>query len=172
MAKAGRWEPRGGRTPSRDIVVDQVRDLTDHRLARKRFEGRGRVVVIDPADAMNPSAQNALLKTLEEPPDDTTLVLVSAAPDRLLPTVRSRCARVAFGPLPEAFLVERLLAAGRTSEEARLAASLAGGSLGRALALDARALREREEAVASLAALDPDDASTWIAFARDAGRGP
>ena len=68
MVKAGRWEAKSGRSPSRDIVVDQVRDLVDHRLALRRFEGRRRFVVIDPADAMNPQAQNALLKTLEEPP--------------------------------------------------------------------------------------------------------
>ena len=73
-ARSGRWrrpalwEPKGGRTPSKDIVVDQVRDVVDRRLALKRFEGRRRFVILDPADAMNPQAQNALLKTLEEPP--------------------------------------------------------------------------------------------------------
>ncbi len=100
MAKAGTWEPKGGRSPSKDIVVDQVRDVVDRRLALKRFEGRRRFVIVDPADAMNPQAQNALLKTLEEPPDDTTLVLVAASPDSLLPTIRSRCLRVSFAPLP------------------------------------------------------------------------
>ncbi|GEJ59146.1 DNA polymerase III subunit delta' [Anaeromyxobacter diazotrophicus] len=165
MAKAGRWEPKGGRTPSKDIVVDQVRDLVDHRLSLRRFEGRRRFVVIDPADALNPQAQNALLKTLEEPPADTTLVLVASSPDALLPTIRSRCARLAFAPLPEALLAERLAAAGRAPEDARLLAALSGGSLGRALALDPDALRAREEAVAAAAALDPGDASTWITFA-------
>ncbi len=169
MAKAGRWEPKGGRAPSKDIVVDQVRDVVDHRLAMKRFEGRRRFVLLDPADAMNPQAQNALLKTLEEPPEDTTLVLVASSPDALLPTIRSRCARVAFAPLPDELIAERLVARGRAPEEARLAAALAGGSLGRALALDAAALAAREQAVAAAAALDPDDASTWIAFARDQG---
>ena len=82
MAKAGRWEPKGGRTPSKDIVVDQVRDLVDRRLAMKRFEGRRRFVIVDPADAMNAQAQNALLKTLEEPPEETTLVLVAVEPGR------------------------------------------------------------------------------------------
>jgi len=108
MAKAGTWDPKGGRSPSKDIVVDQVRDLVDRRLALMRFEGRRRFVVIDPADAMNPQAQNALLKTLEEPPQDTTLVLVAASPDSLLPTIRSRCARVSFGPLPDGFIQGRL----------------------------------------------------------------
>jgi DNA polymerase-3 subunit delta' len=99
MAKAGLWEPKGGRTPSKDIVVDQVRDLVDHRLALKRFEGRRRFVVVDPADAMNVQAQNALLKTLEEPPDATTIVLVASNADALLPTIRSRCVKIAFAPV-------------------------------------------------------------------------
>jgi len=169
MAKQGRWEPKGGRTPSKDIVVDQIRDLVDHRLALRRFEGRRRFVVIDPADAMNPQAQNALLKSLEEPPDETTFVLVAANPDLLLPTIRSRCARVAFAPLPDDLVARRLADEGTAPEEARAVAALAGGSLGRALALDPRVLREREAAVAAAAALDPDDASTWIAFAREQG---
>ncbi|MFL5261906.1 MAG: DNA polymerase III subunit delta' [Anaeromyxobacteraceae bacterium] len=166
MAKAGRWEPKGGRTPSKDIVVDQIRDVVDHRLAMKRFEGRRRFIIVDPADAMNVPAQNALLKTLEEPPDDTTLVLVAAAPDALLPTVRSRCARVAFAPLADDLVAERLAALqGLDGEAARAAAALAGGSLGRALALDAKALEAREAAVAAAAALDPGDASAWLGYA-------
>ncbi len=169
MVKAGRWEPRGGRTPSKDIVVDQIRDLVDHRLALKRFEGRRRIVIVDPADAMNVQAQNALLKTLEEPPDETTLVLVSAQADSLLPTIRSRCLRIAFAPLPEALVEGRLRAAGRSPQEARLAAALSGGSLGKALTLDAEALDERRRAVEQAAALGPDDAGEWIAFAREQG---
>jgi DNA polymerase-3 subunit delta' len=169
MAKAGRWEPKGGRTPSKDIVVDQVRDLVDHRLALRRFEGRRRVVIIDPADAMNVQSQNALLKTLEEPPDDTTLVLVSSSGDALLPTIRSRCLRVAFAPLPEAVVAERLVAEGHAPDAARLAAALAGGSLGRALALDDDAVAARREALTRAAALGPGDAGAWVAFARDHG---
>jgi DNA polymerase-3 subunit delta' len=169
MARAGTWEPRGGRSPSREIVVDQVRDLVDRRLALKRFEGRRRFVVIDPADAMNPQAQNALLKTLEEPPGDTTLVLVASSPDALLPTIRSRCLRVPFAPIPAAAVAARLEAAGHAPEKARLAAALSGGSLGRALAMDDDALAARAEAVLGAAALDPGDAGAWLAFARDHG---
>ncbi|MGC3998749.1 MAG: DNA polymerase III subunit delta' [Anaeromyxobacter sp.] len=169
MAKAGTWEPKGGRSPSKDVVVDQVRDLVDHRLAMKRFEGRRRFVIIDPADAMNPQAQNALLKTLEEPPEETTLVLVAASPDVLLPTIRSRCLRVPFGPVPDALVVQQLVAKGRSEEEARLAAALAAGSLGRALALDPAALDGLRDAVRAAVALDPDDAGGWLAFARDHG---
>jgi DNA polymerase III subunit delta' len=169
MAKEGRWEPRGGRAPSKDIVVDQVRDLVDHRLSLKRLEGRRRFVIIDPADAMNPQAQNALLKTLEEPPPDTTLVLVAAQADTLLPTIRSRCLRLGFAPLSQSLIEERLRAAGRDPEEARLAAALSGGSLGKALELDAATLAERRRAVEEAALLGPDDAGGWIAFAREWG---
>jgi len=169
MARAGRWEPRAGRSPSKDIVVDQVRDLVDHWLSMKRFEGRRRFVVMDPADAMNPQAQNALLKTLEEPPDDTTLVLVAAGPDALLPTIRSRCLYVGFGPIPDAILISRLEAAGRSPAEARLAAALSGGSLGRALALEPAELDALHEAIRAAAGLAPDDALGWMAFARAHG---
>ena len=170
MAKAGLWEPRGGRVPSKDIVVDQVRDLLYRRLAMKRFEGRRRFVIIDPADAMNHQAQNALLKTLEEPPPDTTLLLIAASPDLLIPTVRSRCARVAFVPLPDEVLVARLSREGRSPEEARVTAALAAGSLGRALALGAKELVAREQAVETVAGLTQEDAAGYVAFARDQGQ--
>jgi DNA polymerase-3 subunit delta' len=185
MAKAGRWEPEGGRTPSRDIVVAQIRDLVDRRLSLRLFEGRRRVIIIDPADAMNVQAQNALLKTLEEPPEDTTLVLVSATPDELLPTIRSRCLRVAFGPLPDALveevlLAERLAAAGAkglTAEEraaaqadARTVAPLAGGSLARARALAGSEVEAIESSLRAVAALRADQPLGWLAFARSLGR--
>jgi DNA polymerase-3 subunit delta' len=165
MARAGRWEPKGGRTPSRDIVVDQVRELVDRRLSLRRFEGRRRFVLLDPADAMNPQAQNAILKTLEEPPPDTTLVLVSSSADGLLPTVRSRCLRLPFAPLPDALLEERLAAAGRSPEASRLAVTLAGGSLGKALSFDEEAMKDRRAAVLEAAGLSAEDARPWIAFA-------
>ncbi len=169
MVKRGAWEPKAGRSPSKDIVVDQVRHLVDHRLAMKRYEGRRRFVIVDPADAMNPQAQNALLKTLEEPPDDTTLVLVASSPDSLLPTIRSRCLRVPFAPISAGLIAARLEADGRAPERARLAAALSGGSLGRALAVDDEALAAQADAVRGVAALDADDAGTWLAFARDHG---
>jgi len=126
-------------------------------------------VILDPADAMNHAAQNAILKTLEEPPPDTTLVLVSSSADALLATVRSRCLRIPFAPLPEALVTERLVGAGRGPEEARLAAELAGGSLGKALALAGEEMKERRAGVEEAASLPPDDARAWIEFARARG---
>jgi DNA polymerase-3 subunit delta' len=169
MVKAGRWESKSGRTPSRDIVVDQIRDLVDHRLGLRRYEGRRRFVVIDPADAMNPQAQNALLKTLEEPPDDTTLVLVASGADSLLPTIRSRCLRVPFAPIPAEEIARRLEAEGHAPDRARLAAAVSGGSLGKALALDDDELGERRAAVERVAALAPGDPMGWLEAARALG---
>lgn len=81
------------------IAVDDVREAME-MLALSSHQGGWRVVLIQPAEAMNPAAANALLKTLEEPPPRVMLILVSHQPRRLLPTVLSRCQRVAV-PRPE-----------------------------------------------------------------------
>ena len=118
------------------ITVDDVRRVTGF-MALTPAEGGWRVAVVDGAEEMNPNAANALLKVLEEPPARAILLLVCAAPGRLLPTIRSRCRRLRLSPLPEATMtallgdyLPELDAAGR----ARLAA-LAEGSPGRALLL-------------------------------------
>jgi len=77
------------------IKVDQVREIVD-RAGYRPFEGKRRVVIVDQADAMVGAAQNALLKTLEEPPSSSVFLLLTSRPDMLLPTVRSRCIRLRF----------------------------------------------------------------------------
>jgi DNA polymerase-3 subunit delta' len=77
------------------IKIDQIRDAVE-RAAYRPFEGRNRVVIVDDADTLVVAAQNALLKTLEEPPPSSIFILVTARPDVLLPTVRSRCIRLTF----------------------------------------------------------------------------
>jgi DNA polymerase III subunit delta' len=153
-------------TPSRDIRIEQVRQLQE-RLAFRALEAKTKVAILVTAHAMNPPAQNALLKTLEEPPKDTVLILVSSAPDKLLPTIRSRCAKAAFGPLPIEFLTERLMAGKKGVDEvtARQAAAMAAGSLARAMAFDVDALAERKSIIERYEALDPQDARGWLTLA-------
>ncbi len=126
------------------IKVDQVRGVVEH-AAYRPFEGRRRVVIVDQADTMVDEAQNALLKTLEEPPTSSMFVLVTARPEALRPTVRSRCPRLRFGPLSLTDLVQALRARGVREGAAQAAAAAAGGSLGRALALHAGDLKEARE---------------------------
>src|SRR6185503_17173769 len=80
------------------IKIEQIRDVID-RAGYRPFEGRRRAVIVDEADALVAHAQNALLKTLEEPPSSSVFILVSSMPDSLLPTVLSRCPRLRFGEL-------------------------------------------------------------------------
>jgi DNA polymerase-3 subunit delta' len=80
---------------SGSIRIEQIRDVID-RAGYRPFEGRRRVVIINDADAMASSPQNALLKVLEEPPPSSVFILITARPDMLLPTVQSRCQRLRF----------------------------------------------------------------------------
>jgi DNA polymerase-3 subunit delta' len=114
------------------IKIAQVRQVTA-RAAFAPHEAHVRVVILDPADALNIEAGNALLKTLEEPPLHTRFVLVTGAPERLPVTVRSRCQRVRFVPLRASDIAQVLVERdGLAADAARDAARLAGGSLARA----------------------------------------
>jgi DNA polymerase-3 subunit delta' len=132
---------------SGSIKIEAIRDVVD-RAGYRPFEGRRRVVIIDDAEALVAPAQNALLKTLEEMPAASIFLLVSSMPDALLPTVRSRCPRLRFGPLSPAEVAQGLVRDHKYSEtDARAAAADADGSIGRALAGDSANLTEaREEA--------------------------
>jgi len=117
------------------IKIEPVRDLLS-KTGFRPFEGRKRVVLIREADTLEPSAQNSLLKSLEEPPPGTMFILTTAVPGALLQTVRSRCMRLRFGRLTAAEVSTALMRDhGYSDAEARQAAPLADGSLGQALAL-------------------------------------
>ncbi len=142
------------------IKIDQVRDVVD-RSQYRPFEGRRRVVIIDEADALVSQAQNALLKTLEEPTPSSVFILVTSRPDMLLPTVLSRCPQLRFRPLSLEELVKALIARGRTETDARAVAATAAGSLGQALQatavelVESRALAQK---MLETAAAQPDPA--------------
>jgi DNA polymerase-3 subunit delta' len=140
------------------IKTEQVREIID-RAGYRPFEGRRRVVIVDEADALVVSAQNAMLKTLEEPPSLSMFILVTSRPDSLLPTVRSRCPRLGFRALTVPEIATALMQQGRTEIDARATAAAAEGSLGRAMALSASDLvgaREVAQAVLTRAAATPD----------------
>ncbi|MGH8671402.1 MAG: DNA polymerase III subunit delta' [Burkholderiales bacterium] len=112
------------RKASNQILIDPIRELGMlFQLSTQR--GGMRVIIIQPAEVMNASAANALLKVLEEPPADTLLILVSDQRQRLLPTIQSRCHAVAM-PLPEAAVARQWLRSQGLVEQAGLA--LAGGA--------------------------------------------
>jgi DNA polymerase III subunit delta' len=114
------------------ISVEQMRDV-ERMTALNPYEGSTRVVVIDPADEMSDSGQSAFLKTLEEPPPHVVFVLIAANGDRLLETIRSRCARIDFGLVAASEIEGALLARGATADDARLLARLSGGRPGWAI---------------------------------------
>ena len=149
--------PTGGL--ARNISVDQVRSLGD-LLTVTPSMSPWRAIVIDAADDLEASAANALLKMLEEPPANTLFFLVSHAPGRLLPTIRSRCRRLDFGKLDDdamTSLLSRSLPETNYGEVARLV-EYAGGSVGRALAIAELDLAPLEgEALAILRQGDPDN---------------
>ena len=115
------------------IRVDDMRKLHGFFGLSASGEGR-RVVIIDAADEMNPNAANALLKALEEPPANATLLLVAHQPARLLPTIRSRCRELRLSPLAGADFASALAQADVTEQSAALA-ELSGGSVGAAISL-------------------------------------
>jgi DNA polymerase III subunit delta' len=94
----------------------------------------GKVFIVDEAELLNPAGQNALLKTLEEPPAGTTLILVTGNEDRLLPTIRSRCMRIAFSPLPDQAVEDwcKINAPDLSVDHHRVLVEFASGSPGRA----------------------------------------
>ena len=122
--------------PKRVLRVEQMRQIEKEANFRP-FEGKARVFLIDEADKLNDNSANALLKVLEEPPKTSHLILITARPAMLLPTILSRCQMIRFSPLTpeeiESHLLKNKLVDAKT---ARLRARAAGGSMGRALSGD------------------------------------
>ncbi|HZP97982.1 MAG TPA: DNA polymerase III subunit delta' [Reyranella sp.] len=150
--------PDSGRIRT-EISVDDVRGLGGFMHMTPAM-GRYRVAIVDAADEMNRNAANAVLKILEEPPPDAVLVLVAHAPGRLLPTIRSRCRRLALQPLSTDMVVQLLgdYAPQTSADERAALANLAEGSIGRALELASAGslalYREMVDVLATLPDLD------------------
>ena len=135
------------------LRISQTREL-QRELAYRPYEASRRVVVVRDCDRMREDQYSALLKSLEEPAATTLWVLTTSRPSRVPATIRSRCQRVRFAPLPESALREVLLSSAGVSEpESRMLAALASGSLARALAL--RGENAGAQRDAALALLEP-----------------
>jgi DNA polymerase-3 subunit delta' len=141
----GLEKPDGKARPSAEIKIDAVREL-GLRLLRRPYEGRASVAVIVDAHRMNEKAQNALLKVLEEPAPTTVLILLAPGVRAVLPTIGSRCLRLAFSPLDETALRTILGRLGVTDADARAARARLG------VASVPAALDDGENAVSAAAA--------------------
>jgi DNA polymerase-3 subunit delta' len=120
----------------KEISIQQVRAI-ERELNFRSFSGQKKIAIIDPATSMNISAQNALLKTLEEPPQGSLLILIAPNAGGRLPTLRSRCLRLPFAPLsPQAVTGFLTAHKGVAKEAARFLSAMSMGSLGAALKLD------------------------------------
>jgi len=147
-------------------LVEEVREQVIRAAAYRPFEGGRRVFVVEAAEAMRDESQNALLKTLEEPPEYVHLILLSAEPEVLLETISSRCQPVDFTPLPAEVVEAELAGSGSSAEEVAAAARLSAGDLARArylLSDPGRALRD-----SALALVEGEGAAPWQSLLKTA----
>lgn len=128
-----RYHDKSGESKAISLAIDVIRQEVVNKATRKAVMGRGKVFVIEQAELMTPQAQNALLKTLEEPSGRTLLVLLTDQLGVMLPTIRSRCQMVAFANLDSAVVLRELEKRGVSTSDAADAVRFAGGSLGMAL---------------------------------------
>lgn len=166
--------PGGGRprkdTRRKEIGIEQARELKRF-VALSAVRAARKMAIIDDADRLSIAAQNALLKTLEEPPGQALLVLVTASPGALLSTVRSRCQRVAFRPLTTEEVRAALAASGCAAEEAAALAARADGSPGRALTLQSTWQdADRDEVLNLLAGLRGGRYASVLAMSKGLGK--
>jgi DNA polymerase-3 subunit delta' len=159
---------------SLELPIDVMRDLC-RSFSLKSARDRGKVVILDDADDLNEESANCFLKTLEEPPPRSVLLLVGTSPDRQLATIRSRCQVVHFAPLADELVAELLRAQG-VEDPALIErlVRLSGGSPGRARALADPALWEFRRQMLGQLSRSPVDtvglARSWMRFVEEAGK--
>lgn len=130
----------------RDISIDQLREM-QRELSLRPYEAPRKACIVEPAERMSTGAANSLLKTLEEPPGNALLILITENADMLLPTIRSRCQLIRFSPLPPEHLCTLLVRNGLSPDQAGIIAPFSDGSVRKALESDSSALEPRRAAV-------------------------
>jgi DNA polymerase-3 subunit delta' len=128
-----RYHDKTGKSKGINLSIDVLRPELVDPANRKAVMGRGKVFVVEQAELMTAQAQNAILKTLEEPAGRTLIVLLSDTLHALLPTIRSRCQMIRFASLSRELVSEQLAQRGIGAADAATAAQLADGSLGTAM---------------------------------------
>lgn len=138
------------------LGIPVIRSFLIDPAYRSAARGHGKVFVVREADLMSIAAQNALLKTLEEPPPGVTIILLCQRPEQMLPTTQSRCSTVRFGPLPREFVAGKLVEQGTEGDEAAFWAAYTDGAIGQALRLAGQGFYDvKREVVEGLAAMGP-----------------
>jgi DNA polymerase-3 subunit delta' len=127
----------------RDISIDQLREI-QRELSLRPYEAPRKACILEPAERMSVNAANSLLKTLEEPPGNAIIILLSENSDMLLPTIRSRCQLIRFAPLSPENISTLLEISGMEPDTAKLLAPMSEGSMQRAGELDNDALSARQ----------------------------
>jgi len=145
------------------IKIDQIRAL-QKELGYRPYEAPRKACIIDAAERFNPSSGNALLKTLEEPPGQAIIMLLTSSPESVLPTIRSRCQQLVFSGVPENEITALLTSRGVDGETARISASLADGSVGKALALCNEGSQDRVEIITRACGLSLKEMAPLFAF--------
>jgi DNA polymerase-3 subunit delta' len=155
----------------KEIGIQQIREM-ERELRYCSFGGKRKIAIVDPAALMNVPAQNALLKTLEEPPQNSLIILIAQNAGALLPTLRSRCLPLTFAPVPRAqiasFLQRQYHAA---PEAAAFRAAMSNGSIGAAASLEREDMNEKRRNWANLIdSLAGRDYRAAIAAAEELGQ--
>jgi DNA polymerase-3 subunit delta' len=168
-----RYHDKTGKSKGIDLSINVVRPEVIEPASRKSAMNRGKVFLIKQADLMTAQAQNALLKTLEEPAGRTLLVLLTNAPEALLPTIRSRCQTLRFAALDPKVSAKELEKRGVAPELARRAVVYTEGSLGLAMKWIEDGVIERADALSKMlqevfSGRSPADLPAWLKAAADA----
>lgn len=126
----------GKRAPSENLKIEQIRELQS-KLQFHPLEAKSKIAIVDEADRMTEATANSMLKILEEPPPATHFVLISTKPRTLLPTIRSRCISLGFGPVPDDLIAKKVIEVkGAPGPDAARIAKISGGSPGLALSIE------------------------------------
>ncbi len=127
------------------IKVDHIRDDIEHLVYLTPYENPYKVFIVDDAQRMNFNAQNAFLKTLEEPPQNSVIILLTTLTDLLMPTIRSRCQVISFQPLETKIVREILEKKKPQTSDPELIARMSGGSVAKALDMEETYIHKRNE---------------------------